>query len=302
MNARRAAVATIVASTLAVAGMVIAAAPAEAASGFRYWSYWYANPSEAAWTYGPLGPAGHSVDDGSVEGWRFVVAAPNPQAPQPRVSVGNAFNTICGKTPRPAGKDRVAVVVDYGTAADSPPGESPPGGVRGTCAVVPDGSRGLTALTTAGYQPRLSSGLVCGLSGYPADECGVVVKASSPTPKPAPTKSGPTKSPAPTSSSTMKSPTASRTSPSTEGTGSKARSTKMAATPTPSPSATDGPATASAGPDSSGPALAVGAAPPPAGGSSSGTPLGVLLGGVLVLLVGAAAALRFRSAAPRDAA
>ncbi len=302
----RAAVAAILASLVVVAGIVMAAAPAEAASGYRYWSYWYANPGESAWTYGPVGPVGHPVDDGSVEGWRFVVAAPNPQAPQPRVTAAKAFKTICGGTARPPGKDRVAVVVDFGTASDSPPGESPPAGVRGTCAVVPDGSRGLAALSIAGYQPRMGGGLVCGLSGYPAHECGVVVKASSPTPKPSPTKSAPTK-PTPTKSAPTK-PTPTK-SASPESSSSKKTSAASPAESTPatdseqrpSGAASDVPATTADGPDSSGPALAVGAAPPPAGGSPSGTPLGVVLGGVLVLFVGGAALWRARLGSPRDA-
>ena len=71
----------------------------------------------------------------------------------------------------------MALVVDFGTANDAPPRESPPAGVRGTCVVVPDRSNGADVLATAGYAPRQdSSGLLCSLSGYPARECGVVVR------------------------------------------------------------------------------------------------------------------------------
>ncbi len=298
----------ILALSLAVVGILVAAAPAEAASAYRYWTYWYANPSDASWTYGPVGPGGHAVDDGSVEGWRFVVAAPNPQAPQPRVSASSAFASICGKTARPAGKDRVAVVVDFGTAADAPPGEAPPAGVRGTCALVPNGSKGLAALSTAGYQPRLGSGLVCGLSGYPAHECGVVVQQPGPTPKPSPTKAKPTKSAAPAPS-----PTKSATRPAASkqpGQVGSANAAAQASTSSPQPSVTQSsPTPSSSGvvppgvtPEPSDPGLAVGPAPPPAGGSSSGTPAGLLLGGALVFLIAAAAVLRTHTSARRDPA
>ena len=179
--------------------MLLAAVPAEAVSSFRYWSYWHVATHGSSWTYAGTGPAGYRVDDGAVEGWRFVVAVPNPSAPPPRTGAGSAFDAICGSTARPAGKDRVALVVDFGTAKDAPPHETRPGGVRGTCVVVDDRSTGLEVLAQAGYDPRRdSSGLVCGLSGFPASECGVVVKQTSPTPtptpKPSPTKPRPTKS------------------------------------------------------------------------------------------------------------
>ena len=114
--------ASLLVTALAGAGIAMAAVPAEAAtSAYRYWSYWYAGPAATAWTYGPIGPAGHPVVDGAVEGWRFVVAAPNPDAPPPRHSASTAFKDICAGTARPTGKVRVAVVVDFGTAADAPP-------------------------------------------------------------------------------------------------------------------------------------------------------------------------------------
>ena len=194
MTTRRAAAAAVVVA-LAAAGVLLVAVPAEAVSSFRYWSYWHVPTHGTSWTYAGTGPAGYRVDDGAVEGWRFVVAVPNPSAPQPRTGAGSAFDAICGSTARPEGKDRVALVVDFGTAKDAPPNEARPGGVRGTCVVVDDRSTGLEVLAKAGYDPRRdSSGLLCGLSGFPASECGVVVKQTSPTPKPSPTKPRPTRS------------------------------------------------------------------------------------------------------------
>ena len=139
----------VVAST----GVLMAAVPAHAASEYRYWSYWHVAAGGAAWTYAGTGPGGFRVDDGAVEGWRFAVAAPNPSGPAPRTAASGAFAAICGNTPRPDGADRVALVVDFGKADDAPPRESPPGGVRGTCVVVPDRSNGSDVLATAGYAP-----------------------------------------------------------------------------------------------------------------------------------------------------
>ena len=40
-----------------------------AANGFSYWAYWIGGSTR---TYATVGPAGHGVVDGSVEGWRWV--------------------------------------------------------------------------------------------------------------------------------------------------------------------------------------------------------------------------------------
>lgn len=39
-------------------------------NGYEYWSYWLGGGS--AWTYAPVGPASRSMQDGTVEGWRFL--------------------------------------------------------------------------------------------------------------------------------------------------------------------------------------------------------------------------------------
>jgi hypothetical protein len=47
---------------------------------FAYWSYWLGG---TAWSYANVGPAGHGVVDGSVEGWRWV---PSGTAVAPQTS------------------------------------------------------------------------------------------------------------------------------------------------------------------------------------------------------------------------
>ncbi len=288
----------VVAST----GVLMAAVPAQAASEYRYWSYWHVAAGGAAWTYAGTGPGGFRVDDGAVEGWRFAVAAPNPSGPTPRTAASGAFAAICGSTPRPDGADRVALVVDFGTADDAPPRESPPGGVRGTCVVVPDRSNGADVLATAGYAPRQdSSGLLCSLSGYPARECGVVVSAPAPAPSPsarATTTPGPTAKP-------RVSPGARSSAGATVPGSSGAPAATPRATddsplpPTPSRSATPDDVTSSPSSASPEPALMIGPPPPPPAGPSD-PPAGLLLGVGLVAVVGVAALARGRSTGAKD--
>jgi len=38
-------------------------------NGYQYWSYWIGGSS---WTFAPVGPASRSMQDGTVEGWRFL--------------------------------------------------------------------------------------------------------------------------------------------------------------------------------------------------------------------------------------
>jgi hypothetical protein len=42
-------------------------------NGPEYWSYWLGGSS---WTYAPVGPAGRTVKDQTVDGWRFLKGSP----------------------------------------------------------------------------------------------------------------------------------------------------------------------------------------------------------------------------------
>ena len=68
----------------------------------------------------------------------------------------------------------MALVVDYGTAEDAPPGDAPPDGVVTHCAVVPTSANGYAVLDDL-TSMRVEGGLVCGIGGYPARGCGEVV-------------------------------------------------------------------------------------------------------------------------------
>jgi len=148
-------------------------APAEATS-YRFWSYWTGGSD---WTFSNQGASRRPVD-GGVEGWRFAISPASSSTIPPRHNP--SFASLCRNTPAEDGKKRVGLVIDYGTTSDAPEGESPPSMLT-TCAVVPEDANGYDVLVTVA-QLRTDSGLICGINGYPANECGAPV--SDPTPDP----------------------------------------------------------------------------------------------------------------------
>lgn len=138
------------------------------AAGYRYWSFW--EGSGSGWAYATQGPSLVRPDDGSVQGFRFAVSADSQDAAKPRRSPG--FATICADTPAKGGTKRVALVIDPGTAADAPDGETPPA-LRTTCAQVPEDASSADALASVAKPLRYGSdALLCAISGYPASGCG----------------------------------------------------------------------------------------------------------------------------------
>ena len=152
----------------AIATMAIALMPAPAhADAYRYWSYWTGGDQ---WTYSSRGPGFRSPADGGVEGWRFVVSPKDgSQAAAPRTA--STFDQLCpGTAPAPTGQKRVAVVIDFGPAGIAPVGQTPPK-TSVTCLTVPAAANGLQTLQKAAQLRFHSSGLICGIAGYPASEC-----------------------------------------------------------------------------------------------------------------------------------
>jgi hypothetical protein len=49
-------------------------------NGYEYWSYWIGG---STWTYAPVGPASRSMQDGTVEGWRFLPGGAPVPPPYP---------------------------------------------------------------------------------------------------------------------------------------------------------------------------------------------------------------------------
>ncbi|MFI9624507.1 SCO2322 family protein [Streptomyces sp. NPDC052042] len=146
---------------------VLGAGPAQAV-GYRYWSFW--EGSGSGWTYATQGPALVRPDDGTVQGFRFSVSEDSEDAARPRHAPD--FAKICANTPAEKGSKRVALVIDPGTAADAPDGQSPPA-LRTACALVaPDASTAEALASVAKPLRYDSNALLCAISGYPASGCG----------------------------------------------------------------------------------------------------------------------------------
>ncbi|MFJ9605518.1 SCO2322 family protein [Kitasatospora sp. NPDC101176] len=148
--------------------LVATAAPAEAA-GYRYWSFWRA--TDTGWAYQQQGPAVSVPPDGAVDGWRFAVSPDGGRdAARPRAATG--FAAVCADTPAQEGRKRVAVVLDFGTAADAGSTEAPPEQRTACAAVAPNAT---SAEVLAAVAPPLrydTNGLLCAIAGYPRAGCG----------------------------------------------------------------------------------------------------------------------------------
>jgi hypothetical protein len=146
--------------------------PAQAAEkGWRYWGYFQSAPGKTAWTAAMTGPT-VDIADGSVEGWSFVFSSDDSPSVQPRVKPD--FKKICADVNADKETKRIAVVIDFGSAAYSPKGEK----VRKTmttCVRTAKESQGIDVLGQVTKIRAAGSGLICGLAGYPAKECGVEI-------------------------------------------------------------------------------------------------------------------------------
>ncbi|MFJ2512007.1 SCO2322 family protein [Streptomyces griseoviridis] len=162
---------------------LLAWSPAQAA-GYRYWSFWERTGDR--WTYATQGPSTTRPDDGSVQGFRFSVSADSADAARPRGTA--VFTAICAGVPERDGAKRVALVLDFGTAADAPSGESPPAR-RTACARVPSDATTAEALAAVAKPLRYGSdALLCAIAGYPERGCGEQVSTTTggrPAPGPA---------------------------------------------------------------------------------------------------------------------
>ncbi|MCZ3387457.1 MAG: hypothetical protein LH630_10960, partial [Actinomycetia bacterium] len=159
---RGAAVFTAIFAVFAVLG-TWGAAPADATS-FRFWSYWLG--SDDGWAFSSQG-ASRRPADGTVDGWRFAISEASSSTTTPRRSP--SFARICGSTDPVDGNKRVGVVIDFGTTADAPDGETP-GALISRCVVAPEDANGYDVLAAV-VALRSDGGLICGMNGYPATEC-----------------------------------------------------------------------------------------------------------------------------------
>ncbi|MEU6014421.1 SCO2322 family protein [Streptomyces sp. NPDC047515] len=172
---RRAGRATALLVALGAVLAVLGTGTAQAA-GYRYWSFW--EGSGTGWTYATQGPSLVRPDDGTVQGFRFSVSEDSQDSAKPRRSPD--FAKICADTPAEDGTKRIALVIDAGTAADAPAGETPPAPRTACARVAPDASTAEALASVAKPLRYSSDALLCAISGYPGSGCGEQVSGDGP--------------------------------------------------------------------------------------------------------------------------
>ncbi|MET9252857.1 SCO2322 family protein [Streptomyces sp. NPDC003717] len=154
--------------------LFLAGAGQAQAAGYRYWSFW--DRAGDHWTYATQGPSTTRPADGDVQGFRFAVSEDSGDATRPRGAAD--FASICARTPAKEGSKRVALVLDFGTAADAPSGERPPA-ARTACARVAPDATAADALAAVARPLRYdSNALLCAIAGYPRTGCGEQISES----------------------------------------------------------------------------------------------------------------------------
>jgi hypothetical protein len=141
----------VLTAVAALAAALASPAPAQAEDGFKYWGYYQLTGGE--WTASKKGADSLTPKDGAVEGWHYAITATKPDRP-PRTDA--TFQDICGSTTAEQGHKRIAVAIDYGTAAEANDGETPPK-PEAECAVVPTDATGQQVLESVA-QVRVEDG------------------------------------------------------------------------------------------------------------------------------------------------
>jgi hypothetical protein len=151
--------------TVLVSGVL--AGPAQAADGFRYWNYFHLQ--DGSWAFSQVGPGDYQPEDGAVEGYRYGTST-TAEGIAPRADLAAlTFERVCAHAQADSDQKRVAVLIDYGTAADAEGADVPD--PRAACAVVPDNASGRQVLASVA-DLRAEKGLTCAVDGYPATGCG----------------------------------------------------------------------------------------------------------------------------------
>jgi hypothetical protein len=175
--------------------IAIIAAPSASAADYRYWTFWTAGPviqcsvAEGAteqtceelpaateWQFAQVGARDIQLRDQSIMGWKFAISTPDGS--EPPVEAPD-FATLCPDLAEPAeGELRAAVVIDFGSPDIAPPGDTPPSPNQVGCVILEAGQNAADALVFASTMVRENEGLVCGIDGYPSEECGAEVDAA----------------------------------------------------------------------------------------------------------------------------
>ena len=145
---------------------------AEAAGkGWRYWGYFQSAPGKSTWVAAMTGPT-VDIADGAVEGWSFVFSSDDVPSIAPKVKPN--FKAICGNTKADSDTKRIALVVEFGSPVWAPKGEKTSKTIT-RCVRTANDSQGIDVLGQVVKIRAAASGLICGLNGFPAKECGVEI-------------------------------------------------------------------------------------------------------------------------------
>lgn len=150
--------------------------PANAAD-YRYWTFWVT--TNDSWSFANEGAGTLKATDQMVTGWKFAITGADNGLPPTESAV---FAELCPDTSEQAGTLRVAVVVDFNDQATAPEGETPPSPNVVNCVTVNEGQTAADALNAAGLEVRANDGFVCGINGYPKEECGLEIAATTSDP------------------------------------------------------------------------------------------------------------------------
>lgn len=176
MTVRRTPLLVLAAAFAALLVTLLTAGPAKA-DLYRYWSVWQA--PDGSWTFVETAPDSLIPTDGEVIGWRYAVGGVDASTMRaPRTLP--AFADVCGTQSPAAGEKNVAVVIDPGTTADAPDGETPPTALV-SCATVPEAASAVQTLQAVA-DTRVEGGLVCAVLGYPTTGCGDTVAGATEVP------------------------------------------------------------------------------------------------------------------------
>ena len=164
------AILTAVAITALLSTSFIPSAQA-ASKGYRYWGYYQAAAKSTVWKAAMTGPT-VDIADGSVEGWIFTFSSNDIPSTPPKVKP--SFATICAGVKAEKGLKRIGLVIDFGISAIAPKGEKVAKTIT-RCVVTAKDSQGIDVLAQELNVRTANSGLICGLNGYPARECGAEI-------------------------------------------------------------------------------------------------------------------------------
>ena len=150
--------------------------PASAAD-YRYWTFWVTTSD--SWSFANEGAGTLKVTDQMVTGFKFAITGADNGMPPSQSAV---FSQLCPDTSEQAGVLRVAVVVDYNDQAIAPEGETPPAPNAVSCVNLSEGQTAADALVATGLDVRAKDGFVCGINGYPKEECGLEIASTTSEP------------------------------------------------------------------------------------------------------------------------